>query len=83
MSGIGNQNKSWEHFKRDNYGDGEFTTAEAASMIGIQGKTLRKWVQRGWIPEPERNYLHYRVWTQEHIDLGRKILTSNGPYSPE
>ena len=83
MSGIGNQHKSWDHFKRDNYGEGEFTTADAAKAIGIAEKTLIAWVKRGWIPDPDRNYLRYRVWTQEHIDLGRKILTSPGPYSPE
>jgi DNA-binding transcriptional MerR regulator len=76
-------NSSLKSFKKSLYNDGELTTAEAATAIGIHKKTLLDWIMRGWMPDPERNRLMYRIWTQEHIDLGRKILTSNGPYSPK
>jgi excisionase family DNA binding protein len=44
-----------------------YTTAQVARIIGITKKTLYTWLKKGKIPEPDRDYRNYRIWTEEDI----------------
>lgn len=44
------------------------TTAQAAKITGVSKNTLLEWIQRGHIPEPERDWRGWRRWTQADID---------------
>jgi len=45
-----------------------YTTAQAAKSAGVSKNTLLEWIQRGHVPEPERDWRGWRRWTQADID---------------
>ena len=54
-----------------------YTTAQAAKAAGIGKNTLIEWLQKGYVPEPERDWRKWRRWTQKDID--RVIAHKNAP----
>lgn len=44
-----------------------YRTAEVAEKVGVTKETLYKWLRKGKIPEPDRDYLNYRIWTEADI----------------
>jgi predicted DNA-binding transcriptional regulator AlpA len=45
-----------------------YTTAQAAKLAGIGKNTLMEWLQKKYVPEPERDWRGWRRWTQADID---------------
>ena len=54
---------------------GEFTSQEAADMLGISKKTLFRWVKSGKVPEVEKDWRGYRVWHEADIERAREYKT--------
>jgi predicted DNA-binding transcriptional regulator AlpA len=50
-------------------------TAEVADILGVTKRTLKNWLSREVIPEPERNPSNrYRRWTLEDVETVRRFL---------
>jgi DNA-binding transcriptional MerR regulator len=50
-------------------------TAEVADILRVTKKTLKNWLRREFIPEPQRNPSNqYRLWTLEDIEAVRRLL---------
>jgi DNA-binding transcriptional MerR regulator len=50
-------------------------TAEVADILRVTKRTLRNWLQKEFIPEPQRNPSNgYRQWTLEDIEAVRRLL---------
>ncbi len=50
-------------------------TAEVADILRVTKRTLKNWLRREFIPEPQRNPSnHYRLWTLEDIEAARRLL---------
>jgi hypothetical protein len=50
-------------------------TAEVADIFGVTKRTLKNWLRREFIPEPERNPSNrYRLWTLEDVEAIRRSL---------
>ena len=50
-------------------------TAEVADILGVTKKTLKNWLRREFIPEPQRNPSNrYRQWTLEDVEGVRRVL---------
>ena len=50
-------------------------TAEVADILGVTKRTLKNWLSRAVIPEPERNPSNrYRRWTLEDVETVRRFL---------
>ena len=50
-------------------------TAEVADILGVTKRTLKNWLRRAVIPEPERNPSnHYRRWTLDDVEAVRRFL---------
>jgi len=50
-------------------------TAEVADILGVTKRTLKNWLSRAVIPEPERNPSNrYRRWTLEDVEAVRRFL---------
>jgi len=48
-----------------------FSTAEVAKLVGINRRTLYRWLYAGQIPEPKRGRLagrNFRIWTQRDVN---------------
>ncbi len=51
------------------------TTEQVAKILGISKRTLKTWLQKGKVPEPERNpENNYRIWTLADVEVLRRIL---------
>lgn len=51
-------------------------TAEVAGILRVTKRTLKNWLRRGSIPEPQRNPSNrYRLWTLEDVEAVRRFLT--------
>ena len=44
-----------------------YKTSEVAKVVGVTKETLYKWLRQGKIPEPDRDYRNYRIWTEADI----------------
>ena len=44
-----------------------YKTSDVAKMVGVTKETLYKWLRQGKIPEPDRDYRNYRIWTEADI----------------
>jgi len=50
-------------------------TAEVADILRVTKRTLKNWLRREFIPEPQRNPSNqYRLWTLEDIEAARRLL---------
>ena len=50
-------------------------TAEVADILRVTKRTLKNWLQKEFIAEPQRNPSNgYRQWTQEDIEAVRRLL---------
>ena len=50
-------------------------TAEVADILRVTKKTLKNWLRREFIPEPQRNPVNrYRLWTLEDVEAVRRLL---------
>jgi DNA-binding transcriptional MerR regulator len=50
-------------------------TAEVADILRVTKRTLKNWLRREFIPEPQRNPANrYRLWTLEDIEAARRLL---------
>jgi DNA-binding transcriptional MerR regulator len=50
-------------------------TAEVADILRVTKRTLKNWLRREFIPEPQRNPSNrYRLWTLEDIEAVRRLL---------
>ena len=50
-------------------------TAEVADILRVTKKTLKNWLQKEFIAEPQRNPSNgYRQWTLEDIEAVRRLL---------
>ena len=50
-------------------------TAEVADILGVTKRTLKNWLTRAVIPEPERNPSNrYRRWTLDDVETVRRFL---------
>lgn len=47
-----------------------FTTAQVAKAIGVNQRTLLRWLYAGEIPEPQR-LQNDRVWDQADLDFAK------------
>ena len=56
-------------------------TSDLAKAVGIHANTVRRYVDRGWLPPVERSPAGYRHFTQRHLDCLRLArLVYSGPY---
>jgi DNA-binding transcriptional MerR regulator len=46
---------------------------EVAEQTGRHENTIRRYIERGFIPEPKREWNGWRVFTQEHIDKIKEL----------
>lgn len=50
-------------------------TAEVADILMVTKRTLKNWLRREFIPEPQRNPSNrYRLWTLADIEAVRRLL---------
>jgi len=50
-------------------------TAEVADILRVTKKTIKNWLRREFIPEPQRNPSNrYRLWTLEDVEAVRRLL---------
>jgi DNA-binding transcriptional MerR regulator len=50
-------------------------TAEVADILRVTKRTLKNWLQKEFIAEPQRNPSNgYRQWTLEDIEAVRRLL---------
>jgi len=50
-------------------------TAEVADILMVTKRTLKNWLRREFIQEPQRNPSNrYRLWTLEDIEAVRRLL---------
>ncbi|MEW5945524.1 MAG: helix-turn-helix domain-containing protein [bacterium] len=49
------------------------TTKEVADLIGVHKNTLLNWIRSGKVPEVEKDWKAYRVWTDEDIEKVREF----------
>ena len=50
-------------------------TAEVADILRVTKRTLKNWLRREVIPEPQRNPSNrYRLWTLGDIEAARRLL---------
>jgi DNA-binding transcriptional MerR regulator len=50
-------------------------SAEVADILGVTKRTLKNWLRRAVIPEPERNPSNnYRRWTLDDVEAVRRFL---------
>lgn len=56
------------------YMDTMYSTAEVAKALGVNKRTLLRWLYAGEIPEPERKMgaNDSRIWTEEELDNARR-----------
>lgn len=47
---------------------------KAAKLLGISRRTLINWEEQKKIPPAKRDYLNYRVYTEEDIENIKKIM---------
>ena len=56
----------------------EFTrlrSEDVAGILGVTKRTLKNWLRRGKIPEPQRDpNNNYRVWTLQDVETIRKLM---------
>ena len=45
-----------------------YTSKEIAQRAGIHLRTLQRWLAEGSIPEPRRNRVGWRLWTDRELD---------------
>ena len=51
------------------------TTEQVAKILGVSKRTLKTWLQKGKISEPDRNPKNnYRIWTLADVEAIRLIL---------
>ncbi|MCH2448550.1 MAG: MerR family transcriptional regulator [Gracilimonas sp.] len=59
---------------KEKYADiSTFKIGEVAHRAQVNKETVRYYEKRGLIPEPNRHYSGYRIFTQRHIDQIRFI----------
>ncbi len=56
-----------------------YKTHQVAKIAGVTLQTIYNWLREGKIPEPERNYIGHRIFTNE--DLKRILDYKNHTYS--
>lgn len=56
-----------------------YTTAQVASAIGVNKKTLLRWLWSGRLAEPKQTIgsLESRVWTQAELDRAKAFREQN------
>ncbi|MDD5634061.1 MAG: MerR family transcriptional regulator [Candidatus Omnitrophica bacterium] len=59
----------------------KYTVQEVADLLGIYRGTVINYEKRGVFPSPKRNPINgYREYTEEEIELLRKILAGELPH---
>ena len=48
-----------------------YTTVEAAKRIGVCKNTLLRWIDEGFVPDVERDWRGWRIWSQEDINRAK------------
>jgi len=56
-----------------------YTTKEAAQQVGVSKDTILSWLAKGRIPEPQRDWRNWRVWTDADI---RRAIEWNSQMQP-
>ena len=51
-------------------------TAQAARQIGVCKNTLLRWIAEGLIPDVQRDWRGWRVWSQEDVERARRFRES-------
>lgn len=46
---------------------------EVSELTGKHPTTIRRYIERGFIPAPKREWNGFRIFTQEHIDRIRRL----------
>ncbi|HEY1390189.1 MAG TPA: MerR family transcriptional regulator [Ktedonobacterales bacterium] len=46
-------------------------TSDLARAVGVHPNTVRRYVERGWLPPVQRGANGYRIFTQQHLDCLR------------
>ena len=50
------------------------TTAEVAKRVGVCKRTLLRWVQEGLMPDVERDWRGWRVWSEKDINKTKAFM---------
>jgi len=56
------------------------STAEVVKIIGVNRRTLYRWLYSGKIPEPKRGYLagrDFRIWTPRDVERVKKYKAAH------
>lgn len=56
-----------------------YTTAQAATAIGVSKNTLLRWLYDGVLKEPKQTMVansNWRVWTEDDIERARKVKST-------
>ena len=48
-----------------------YTTVEAAKQIGVSKNTLLRWINEGLIPDVERDWRGWRIWSEGDINRAK------------
>ncbi|NNF08144.1 MAG: hypothetical protein HKN21_15375 [Candidatus Eisenbacteria bacterium] len=41
------------------------STKEVAELAGVHRNTIMRWLEKGWIHEPDRDWRGWRAWTSD------------------
>ena len=52
-----------------------YTTKQAADIVGVHKNTVLNWIRSGKIPDAQRDWKGYRVWTESDIQHLREYKT--------
>ena len=56
------------------------STAEVVKIIGVNRRTLYRWLYSGKIPEPKRGHLagrDFRIWTPRDVERAKKYKAAH------
>jgi hypothetical protein len=55
-----------------------YTTQQVANKIGVHKSSLLEWIEKGYLPDPQRDLRGWRAWTEE--DLKRALAWKKNPW---